>query len=139
MTRQVVGRARIHCPPGTYTHFVYFQHPIPAAACGVAKMAHPLVFTDAATVLDVDPIVNSDLAFATMGRRASLMSPLVTENGHPQCSRAQCDNPLVPGTKKVRIEVRQGDVATILIAWAAWWHRNVRSIEPRDGHRNWWG
>ena len=67
------------------------------------------------------------------------MSPLVTENGWSQCSRAQCDNPLVPGTRKVRIEVQKGDPSTILIAWAAWWHRNVRSIEPRDGHRNWWG
>lgn len=64
---------------------------------------------------------------------------LITENGWPQCSRAQCENPVVPGTKNVRIEIQSGDPCTILVAWAAWWHRNVRSIEPRDGHRNWWG
>jgi D-alanyl-D-alanine carboxypeptidase len=67
------------------------------------------------------------------------MPPLATENGWPQCSRDQCVNPVVPGTRKVRIEIREGVASTILVAWAAWWHRNVRSIEPRDGHRNWWG
>lgn len=64
---------------------------------------------------------------------------LTTENGWAQCSRDMCDNPLVPGTRNVRIEIQSGDAATILTAWAAWWHRNVRSIEPPDGHRNWWG
>lgn len=64
---------------------------------------------------------------------------LITEAGWPQCTRAECDNPLVPGTRAVRPELRRGDVATILVAWAAWFHANVRSIEPADGHRNWWG
>ena len=64
---------------------------------------------------------------------------IVTENSWPQCSRAQCENPVVPGTRNVKVEVQQGDPSTILVAWAAWWHRNVRSIEPADGHRNWWG
>ena len=39
--RQVVGRARLTLPPGTYTHFVYFKHPTRPQPCGVAKMAHP--------------------------------------------------------------------------------------------------
>ena len=56
---------------------------------------------------------------------------LVTENGWPQCSRNQCENPVVPGTRNVKVEVQQGDPSTILVAWCAWWHRNVRSIEPR--------
>ena len=64
--RQIVGRATIILPAGTYTHFVYFKHPTLPAACGVAKLPHPLVFR-APTVLDVDPIINSDLALATMG------------------------------------------------------------------------
>jgi len=64
---------------------------------------------------------------------------LVTENGWPQVGRDQCENPVVPGTNNVRIEVQSGDPSTILVGWAAWWHRNVRSIEPPDGHRNWWG
>ena len=55
---------------------------------------------------------------------------VTTENGWPQCSRAQCETQLVPGTKKVKLELRAGDVGTILTAWAAWWHRNVRRIEP---------
>ena len=63
---------------------------------------------------------------------------LVTENGWAQCPREQCETLLTPGTTKVRLELRAGDVATILTGWAAWWHRNVRSVEPTDGHRNWW-
>jgi hypothetical protein len=60
---------------------------------------------------------------------------LITENGYPQCSRAQCVNPEVPGTDGVRPEVLAGDVATVLVAWCAWFHRNVRPIDvykPRD-------
>ena len=63
---------------------------------------------------------------------------LVTENGWPQCSRSDCDNMLVPGTNNVRPELLANDVTTILVAWAAWFDRNVRNIEPPDGHRNWW-
>ena len=63
---------------------------------------------------------------------------ILTENGWEQCSRAECENPVVPGTENVRIEVRAGDVAIVLVAWAAWWHRNVMPIDvfkPRD----YWG
>jgi D-alanyl-D-alanine carboxypeptidase-like protein len=65
--------------------------------------------------------------------------PLVTENGWPQCSAQELDRLLVPGTANVKIELREGNPAVILTAWAAWWHRNVRSIVPPDGHRNYWG
>lgn len=60
--RQVIGRARIVLPPGTYTHFVYFLHPSRPQACGVAKMDHPFTCTEPVTYLDVDPIVNADMA-----------------------------------------------------------------------------
>ncbi|MCV7079294.1 M15 family metallopeptidase [Mycobacterium szulgai] len=63
---------------------------------------------------------------------------LITENGWPQCSRDECETVSVPGTNKVRLVVRAGDAATVLCAWAAWFHRNIRSIEPPDGHQNWW-
>ncbi len=64
---------------------------------------------------------------------------LITENGWPQCSRDECDTGLVPGTGHVRPELLAGDVDTVLTGWAAWFNRNVRSVEPADGHRNWWG
>ena len=65
--RQVIGRARIMCPPGTYTHFVYFKHPSRPQACGVAKMAHPIRCTEPLTALDVDPIINDDLRLSRLG------------------------------------------------------------------------
>jgi len=61
--RQVIGRARILLPAGTYTHFVYFHHPTKRQACGVMQMDHPFVCTEL-TVLDVDPIENQDLQLA---------------------------------------------------------------------------
>lgn len=61
--RQVIGRARILCPPGTYTHFVYYQHPTETRLVGFIQMDHPTTFTRQ-TVLDVDPIVNNDLQLA---------------------------------------------------------------------------
>ncbi len=64
---------------------------------------------------------------------------LITENGWPQCSRDECDTALVPGTDHVRPELLAGDVDTVLSGWAAWFNRNVRPVEPADGHRNWWG
>lgn len=64
--REVIGRARILVPPGTYTHFVYFHHPTRPQACGVVKMPHPLRCTEPITVLDVDPITNADLALSRM-------------------------------------------------------------------------
>jgi hypothetical protein len=63
---------------------------------------------------------------------------VITENQWPQCSRDECETLLVPGTDNVRIELRAGDAATILTAWAAWFHRNIRRIDvfkPRD----YWG
>jgi hypothetical protein len=62
--RQVIGRARIMLPPGTYTHFLYFHHPTRPQACGVMQMDHPLVCTEPVTILDVDPIVNNDMQLA---------------------------------------------------------------------------
>lgn len=59
---RIVGRARILCPAGRFTHFVYFQHPTDRAITGVKKMSHVLEFNLARNILDVDPIVNEDLA-----------------------------------------------------------------------------
>lgn len=67
--RQVIGRARIVCPAGTYTHFVYFWHPTRPQACGVVQMDHPLTFTEPVNILDVDPIVNNDLQLANTERK----------------------------------------------------------------------
>jgi hypothetical protein len=64
--RQVIGRARILLPPGVYTHFLYFHHPVGGKCCGVAKMDFPLHCTEPVTVLDIDPIVNNDLALLQM-------------------------------------------------------------------------
>lgn len=61
-----------------------------------------------------------------------------TENGWPQITRAQCQSLKVPGTNKVVLQQAPDDCLIVLVAWAAWFHRNVRSIEPADGHRNWW-
>ncbi|MBF6085230.1 M15 family metallopeptidase [Nocardia cyriacigeorgica] len=63
---------------------------------------------------------------------------LITENGWPQVGRSACVNPVVPGTADVRPEVRAGDAATILIAWCAWWHKNIRPID-RYKPRDYWG
>ena len=62
-----------------------------------------------------------------------------TENGWPQIPNTEIVRELVPGTRGVRNEIRRGDASTVLVAWSSWFHRNVRSIEPDDGHRNWWG
>lgn len=60
--RQLIGRGRIILPPGHYTHYVYFQHPRKQEVLtGIAKMPHDVVFTEPRNVLDVDPIINTDL------------------------------------------------------------------------------
>ena len=58
---QIVGRARIICPMGEYTHFVYFQHPTEKQITGLIKMPHPLRCLYLVNTIDVDPIVNEDL------------------------------------------------------------------------------
>jgi hypothetical protein len=63
----------------------------------------------------------------------------VTENGWPSVWRDACETVHVPGTRNVNIELIRGDAAVVLAGFMAWIHRNVRSIEPADGHRNWWG
>lgn len=59
-------------------------------------------------------------------------------NGWPFIGPAQLVRALVPGTGNVRIELRAGEVATVLNAWAALWHKRIRPIDtyrPRD----YWG
>jgi hypothetical protein len=63
----------------------------------------------------------------------------ITENGWPSIWRDVCETIAVPGTRNVRIERLRGDVAVVLAGFMAWINRNVRPIEPADGHRNWWG
>jgi hypothetical protein len=58
---KIVGRARIHCPAGDYTHFVYFNHPTDRLVVGLEKMAHPIHFELDNNIIDVDPIHNHDL------------------------------------------------------------------------------
>jgi hypothetical protein len=65
---------------------------------------------------------------------------VITQNGWQQCTREECETLAVVGTDDdaVRIELRKGDVATILTAWAAWFHRNVRPINSAP-YRDCWG
>jgi D-alanyl-D-alanine carboxypeptidase len=65
---------------------------------------------------------------------------VITQNAWPRCTREDCETLLVPGTEdnEVRVELRAGDVATILTAWAAWFHRDVRPING-EPTRDWWG
>lgn len=59
-------------------------------------------------------------------------------NGWPFVNASATVRALVPGTNDVRIEIRRGEVATVLNAWASLWHRRVRRIDtyrPRD----YWG
>jgi hypothetical protein len=58
---KVVGRARVVCPMGEYTHFVYFQHPTDKQITGVKKMEHTLRCMYPINYIDVDPIINEDL------------------------------------------------------------------------------
>ncbi|KAF0961831.1 MULTISPECIES: M15 family metallopeptidase [Rhodococcus] len=62
----------------------------------------------------------------------------ISENGWRICDTGEIVKPLVPGTDNVRPEVRRGAAATILVAWAALWHRRIWRIDsyrPRD----YWG
>jgi hypothetical protein len=58
---QIVGRAEIHAPAGTYTHLLYFHHPEEPHIAGSVQLPHPLVFTNPTNVIDVYPITNADL------------------------------------------------------------------------------
>ncbi|MGW0247929.1 M15 family metallopeptidase [Nocardia goodfellowii] len=59
-----------------------------------------------------------------------------TENGWPVIPASELDRGPVPGTRAV-VELRAGDVSTVLKGWAAWYHRNVEPIDP--GQRDEWG
>ncbi|MFF1531495.1 M15 family metallopeptidase [Cellulomonas sp. NPDC058312] len=57
-----------------------------------------------------------------------------SENGWPIVDTAEIVTVTVPGTTQ-QIEVRRGDVATVLVGWMIWYHRNVEPIDrfkPRD-------
>lgn len=59
-------------------------------------------------------------------------------NGWPFVTSSALARAVVPGTGDVRIEILAGPVATVLNAWAALWHKNIRRIDvfrPRD----YWG
>ncbi len=63
---------------------------------------------------------------------------MTSYNGWPFIGTGELVRALVPGTRDVRIEIRAGDVATVLNAWAALWHKRIRPIDtyrPRD----YWG
>lgn len=66
---------------------------------------------------------------------------LYTENGWPQIPADELDKGLIPGTGKVYLELRSGDVSTILKGFAAWLHRNVADMENNynNGERDDWG
>ncbi|MBF6085292.1 M15 family metallopeptidase [Nocardia cyriacigeorgica] len=61
---------------------------------------------------------------------------LITENGWPQIPASELDRGPIPGTRAV-VELRAGDVSTVLKGWAAWYHRNVEPIDA--GQRDEWG
>lgn len=63
---------------------------------------------------------------------------MVTENGWSKCGSDSIVRAVVPGTRDVRIEFRAGIAATILNAWAAWYHKNVETID-RYKPRDYWG
>ncbi|MBF6483850.1 M15 family metallopeptidase [Nocardia otitidiscaviarum] len=61
---------------------------------------------------------------------------LITENGWPQIPASMLDRGPIPGTRAV-VELRAGDVSTVLKGWAAWYHRNVEPVDA--GRRDEWG
>ena len=65
---------------------------------------------------------------------------LQTENGWYQIPASETVRAVVPGTKNVRLEIQKGIPATILNAWAAWYHKNVEDIEYNynNGSRDDW-
>lgn len=65
---------------------------------------------------------------------------LQTENGWFQIPASQTVREIVPGTNNVRLEIQRGIPATILNAWASWYHKNVEDIEYNynNGSRDDW-
>jgi hypothetical protein len=55
---EILGRARVVLPKGTYTHLLFCHGPCDRLA-GVEQLEHPVVF-DRAGFFDVDPIHNRD-------------------------------------------------------------------------------
>lgn len=51
-----------------------------------------------------------------------------SENGWRMVNSDSCPPALVPGTD-TKLRIREGDAATILIAWACWYHNNVEPID----------
>lgn len=64
---------------------------------------------------------------------------LITENGWRQITSDMLDRGFIPGSSKVRLETRAGDVTTILKAWVAWFDRNVEDVEYNYEPRDEWG
>jgi len=61
---EIVGRALVNLPAGTYTHLAYFHGPEGPRMGGKMQLPHPLVFpTDG--VLEVYPITNPNLELNT--------------------------------------------------------------------------
>jgi hypothetical protein len=56
----IVGRAFIHVPAGTYTHLAYFHGPEGPAMAGNMQLPHPIVYPITG-VIEVYPITNPDL------------------------------------------------------------------------------
>lgn len=56
----IVGRAFVNVPAGTYTHLAYFHGPEGPAMGGKMQLSHP-IFYDRTGVVEVYPIINPDL------------------------------------------------------------------------------
>jgi hypothetical protein len=57
---RLVGRALVHVPPGTYTHYIYHHGPEGGRQTAMRKMEHPLTFSTNATI-EIWPIFNGDV------------------------------------------------------------------------------
>lgn len=59
-TGEIVGRAKVHVPPGLYTNMIYLYGPgsLPMM-CGQRKLSHPVLF-ETAGVIDIENINYGD-------------------------------------------------------------------------------
>jgi len=57
---ELVGRARVQIPAGTWTHVLYCPHPTSPQVYSAQKLAHPLVLSGAGTI-DMDCITEKDI------------------------------------------------------------------------------